>query len=91
MAGEADCVTWIASNGIAFAVAAADTKLVKLMDDHCVSEVEDTQGLPPYILGMMQAYESFIKRHYQTRKKKRSKVIKVDSRTYRIPSDGLGS
>lgn len=88
-AADADCRAWIAQGGIDHAIAAADTKLTQLLSENNIVEVTQASKLPPYIVGMMEGFEAFIKRHFEINREP-PVHIKVDQFLYKIPNDGLG-
>jgi hypothetical protein len=91
--GESDFRHWIALVGIDDALSHADDKLSILMSQNGVVSAEDAkQKLIPYVAGMMEALEAFVKRHCAAKPHfSPNSIRKVGKYTYRIPMDGLGS
>ena len=67
--GEADISLWIKTWGLDEAIEKADNRLSTLMIENGVSDLKLSNmvlvslGAPPYIIGLMKAYEEFLSRH----------------------------
>ena len=62
--GEADISGWIETWGLDEAIERADNRLSTLMIENNVADMQKIpQEAPPYIIGLMKAYEEFLSRH----------------------------
>ena len=67
--GEADISLWIKTWGLDEAIEKADYRLSTLMIENGISDLKLSNlvlvslGAPPYIIGLMKAYQEFLSRH----------------------------
>ena len=62
--GEVDVTAWIKAWGLVEAIEKADNRLSALMIENGISDMKDIpKEAPPYIVGLMKAYEEFLTRH----------------------------
>jgi hypothetical protein len=61
--GEGDVVIWIEAFGLDKAIDKADDRLLDLMAENSISDIKNMEKVPPYIIGLMRAYDEFLSRH----------------------------